>query len=606
VRCKTARIGMSTTLLLCLSSHSVEAEVSTSDPLPDGYWTAEQAEQILSKTLRVHLSPSLDHLSDGEQTAFNYLIEVGAIMQRLYLDSRHPDALRAREDLEQIGARGDNQARAQLLGDLFWLSKGPIATTLSNERVPFLPVAEETAGKNVYPWKISKEEIDDFLRAHPEFESSLKHIRHVVRRTTPGNVIRDLEMLERYPVLDELHPGLTDKLRELSEREAAPSLYGLPYSVAYAPDIIRAHRLLHLAADAVVEDDPAFSRFLRNRARDLLTDDYESGDAAWVTGKFRNLNAQIGSYETYDDALYGIKTFFSLCIFVRDIERSAELSKALSGIQALEDSLPYQSNRKIDGGIPVGVYNVAADFGQSRGANSATILPNEGYLATQYGRTILIRGNIMTNDGVFALAENAYQAATSAVHHGDLTRDGNLYRTFWHEVGHYLGPVSTRDGRDIDAALGRTSNSLEEMKSDLISLFAVRHLIDAGFHDERQARSVYASGIRRVLAKNRPRRDQDYGTMQLIQFNWFMEQGLLEFNSERQILLIDYSKFHATAAGLLSKVLELQSAGDESVAEQFIQAYTHWDESVHGALAANLRAAEDYRFVMVTYDTLTQ
>ena len=39
-------------------------------------------------------------------------------------------------------------------------------------------------------------------------------------------------------------------------------------------------------------------------------DDYESGDAAWVTGHFKNLNAQIGSYETYDDELYGVKTFF--------------------------------------------------------------------------------------------------------------------------------------------------------------------------------------------------------------------------------------------------------------------------------------------------------
>ena len=46
-----------------------------------------------------------------------------------------------------------------------------------------------------------------------------------------------------------------------------------------------------------------------NRARDLLTDDYESGDAAWITGRFRNLNAQIGSYETYDDELMGTRAF---------------------------------------------------------------------------------------------------------------------------------------------------------------------------------------------------------------------------------------------------------------------------------------------------------
>jgi len=81
--------------------------------------------------------------------------------------------------------------------------------------------------------------------------------------------------------------------------------YDAPYSIAYADQLIKSHGLLNEAADALQKDDEEFARFLRNRARDLLTDDYESGDAAWVTGRFKNLNAQIGSYETYDDELFG-------------------------------------------------------------------------------------------------------------------------------------------------------------------------------------------------------------------------------------------------------------------------------------------------------------
>jgi hypothetical protein len=59
-------------------------------------------------------------------------------------------------------------------------------------------------------------------------------------------------------------------------------------------------------------NDPALSQ-KDERVREVsaqprpgsLSDDYESGDAAWVTGHFKTLNAQIGSYETYDDELYG-------------------------------------------------------------------------------------------------------------------------------------------------------------------------------------------------------------------------------------------------------------------------------------------------------------
>ena len=65
--------------------------------------------------------------------------------------------------------------------------------------------------------------------------------------------------------------------------------------------------------------------------------------------------------------------------------------------------------------------------------------------------------------------------------------------------------------------------------ADLVSLTAARILARRGAYTQGQLRSIYASGIRRVLQKNRPRRDQPYGTMQLIQWNWFLDRGLLRF-----------------------------------------------------------------------------
>ena len=127
----------------------------------------------------------------------------------------------------------------------------------------------------------------------------------------------------------------------------------------------------------------------------------ESGDAAWITGRFKTLNAQIGSYEVYDDELYGVKTFFSFSILSTRRQETTALRQALRGLQALEDSLPYQNHKKIREDIPVGVYDVVADFGQSRGGNTASILPNETYLARRYGRTILLRANIMREPNIF-------------------------------------------------------------------------------------------------------------------------------------------------------------------------------------------------------------
>ena len=158
-----------------------------------------------------------------------------------------------------------------------------------------------------------------------------------------------------------------------------------------------------------------------------------------MRGRFRHLNAQIGSYEVYGDALYGVKSFFSLSLLARDEDKSQELTAALKGLQEIQDSLPLGSGRKIQQDIPVGIYNIIADFGQSRGANTASILPNDANHTRKYGRTILLRNNIMTHPDLFNDRKELFSAAVITEQADDLSLDGPFYRTLWHEVGHNLG-----------------------------------------------------------------------------------------------------------------------------------------------------------------------
>jgi hypothetical protein len=586
------------------SAALIGAFSDTHAEMPAGYWSVEQARPILEKTLRVHLSPSLETLSAQERDAVQLLLETGRIMHRLYEHSRHPQALAARDELERLHRTANEPQRTQMLLDLYRLGRGPIITTLENERYAFLPVDPETPGKNVYPLAIEREELDQALAAKPGLRAPLLHLRHVVRRTTAANLDRDLETLERFPALSTLHPDLAADLSALQEDPKAAPFYELPYSVAFAEELMEAYRLLNEAALLLDSADPAFARFLRNRGRDLLSDDYESGDAAWVTGRFNKLNAQIGSYETYDDHLYGVKSFFSLSLLLRDHERSAELAAATGGLQDIEDALPYESTRKIREDIPVSVYKVIADFGQSRTANTATILPNESYLARQYGRTILLRGNILTHPKIFAIARASFEAAVHEDHHADLSQEANLYRILWHEVGHYLGVDRASDGRDLGAALQDASDLYEELKADLVSLFAARLLAERGVYSTERLRAVYASGVLRVLQKTRPRRDQPYQTMQLMQWNWFLQNGAVSFDRAYGTLRIAYDRYHDAVESMLAEVLAIQGAGDRSRAESFVERYTAWDDDLHGVIASNMKAQETYRYTLVTYEAL--
>ena len=579
--------------------------------LPNGYWPVEKSQPLIEKTQTIRLAPDTAKLSAGERKAVAKLIEVGQIFQRLYELQRHPQALSSYQALEQLNKQNGGTPATQNLLVLYRLFQGPIAITLENKREPFLPVDPLKPGKNVYPWGITKEDVERFIHISgdsAEVRSKLLDQRTVVRLVNAKNAREDMAKLAKYPVLQTLHPKLMAELQRIEkgpfDREGKPYFYAIPYSLAYADELVKSYGLLNEAADAVEKDDEEFARYLRNRARDLLSNDYESGDASWVTGRFKNLNAQIGSYETYDDELYGVKTFFSFCLFQTRQEETTALRQAMKGLQALEDSLPYQNHKKVREDIPVGVYDVVADFGQSRGGNTATILPNEAYLARRYGRTILLRANIMRDPDIFESTSKTFAAAVGEQQASELTSDGNFYRTLWHEVGHYLGVDRTKDGRDLDEALQDNSNTLEEMKADLVSLFVADALHKQGYYTDAQLRSVYAGGILRVLQNNRPRRDQPYNTMQLMQWNFYLQNGLLSFDQASKTLRIHYEKYHEVVGKMLERTLAVQYAGDKAASDKFIDDYSEWDENLHGVIAGNIRAQQRYRFRLFKYAAL--
>jgi hypothetical protein len=419
-------------ILISLTTTAISQAETT---LPPGYWNEAQSGEILAKTETIRLDTKLDTLTEAERSALPELIEVGKLMQALYERSRHAESARAFKELAALHERLGKPAATQNLLDLYRLNQGPIAATLDNRREPFLPVAPQVPGRNVYPGDVTREQIEKFLAAQPSRRDELLDDRSVVRRAIRESISADLATLERFPLIRELHPGQVERLRDLARRASPDVFYAVPYAMAYPEEMTRAFALLMKAADKIEPSDSEFARYLRNRARDLVSNDYEAGDASWVTGRFGHLNAQIGSYETYDDALFGTKAFHGMSILLRDDAATAQLRKNLSGLQAIEDALPYEPHKRVRDEISVGVYNVVADFGQARGTNTASILPNDALFSRRYGRTILLRANILKNPTLFASDERVWRAATIDAHANDLEAEGKFHSTLWHEIG---------------------------------------------------------------------------------------------------------------------------------------------------------------------------
>src|SRR5712692_8592337 len=189
--------------------------------LPAGYWPIEKSQPIIDKTQTIRLAPDLSQLSAGERKAVAKLLEVGKIFQNIYEDQRHKQALSSYRLLNNLGPSYLSPApmASENLLTLYRLFQGPIATTLENKREPFLPVDPVVPGKNMYPWGVKKEDIENFLTSHQEKRDEIMDLRTVVRTESLENLRRDLTMLAKYPALATLHPGLGKRLKDMFQTQ---------------------------------------------------------------------------------------------------------------------------------------------------------------------------------------------------------------------------------------------------------------------------------------------------------------------------------------------------------------------------------------------------
>lgn len=591
-------------LCIALVMPSVAGAEGAASGLPEGYMSVEESQPILDKTITIRLAPDLSYLSASERETIEILLEVGAIMHELYLQSKHYQSLSAYQTLTALDESLGHPQQTQNLIDLYRLFKGPIGRNLEGELVAIAPVDPRVPGRNVYAWGVTKEQIEMFLAQSPGARGRILGVRTVVRATTPENLTMDRVVLDQNPALELLHPAYRFELDALLSGESNASYYAVPYAAAYAERLLEVYDLLTRAAQIMEADDPDLSRFLSQRALDLLSNNYEAGDAAWVTGRFKNLNAELGSYEVYDDQLFGVKSFFAVSVLVKDPTMDESLNTAVGWLQEFEDMLPYDHKKRVRTDIPIGVYNVVADFGQARGTNTATILPNESYITRKYGRTILLRRNILENGDLFAARDNAYRAAVAEEFYDGYTPSGDFYRTMFHEIGHYVGPDLTSDGRTLDIALEEDSSILEELKADLVSLFLTETLVEKGLYTADTQTAVRCAGIRRVLRKNKPSKAQAYATMEVMQMNYYLEKGLLEYDAGDNRLAIHFDTYHTVVTSMLREVMALQYNGDKGAADGFIERYSIWSPDLHARIADSMKQAEEYRFALVRYAAL--
>lgn len=348
-------------------------------------------------------------------------------------------------------------------------------------------------------------------------------------------------------------------------RDEQGELTLVPYHVEYAPELAHAADLLRQAAD--LAEHQGFANYLRLRAEALVTDDFQESDFAWMDVKTNPIELVIGPIETYEDRLFGYRAAYESYVLIKDQEWSARLAKFAQFLPQLQRGLPVDDAYKAEtpgADSDLNAYDVIYYAGHSN-AGSKTIainLPNDEQVQLQKGTRRLQLKNAMQAkfekilDPIAGILIDESQRS-------NITFDAFFANTMFHEVAHGLGIKNTlTDKGTVREALLDVASSMEEGKADILGLYMITRLHEAGELGDVDLRDNYVTFMASVFRSIRFGASSAHGKANMVRFNFFAEQGAFVRDPERGTYSVDFDRMQDAMASLSELLLTLQGDGD--------------------------------------------
>ena len=325
----------------------------------------------------------------------------------------------------------------------------------------------------------------------------------------------------------------------------------------------------------------AASRHLRLRAEALRTDEYLESDLAWMDMKDNTIDVVIGPIETYEDRLLGYKAANEAFILVKDRAWSERLARYARLLPMLQEGLPVpqaykqeQPGRNSD----LNAYDAIYYAGDAN-AGSKTIainLPNDERVQLQKGSRRLQLKNAMRAkfDKILVPISQVLIAEDQRSH---ITFDAFFGNTMFHEVAHGLGIKNVLDGTEtVREALRDLSSPMEEGKADVLGLYMVDELIDAGELDA-DIRDHFVTFLAGIFRSIRFGSSSAHGRANMVRFNYFKEHGAFTRDPGTGTYAVDVERMDEAVDMLAERIIRLQGDGDYQVVRAFLDEYERVD-----------------------------
>ncbi len=487
----------------------------------------------LAKIAPVEMKIDVSFLKENEKEAVKKLIEATNLIdeiflnQTFHLNEAFRAAIRSAKELDPKFA------------EFFEIMAGPF-DRLDGDK-PFIGSHTKPDGSNFYPPDMKKEELETWLKAHPEDEKKFK---------------------SNFTVID----------------RKDGKLVSVPYSEAYKKWLEPAAKLMKEAGELCGND--SLKKFLASRGEAFASNDYYQSDMDWMDVNGSPIDVTIGPYEVYEDKMFGYKAAFEGYVTVVNPEESKKLQVYQKYLKELDEKLPMPEGvkwvrEKYES--PIRVVDVLATGGDSRkGVQSiAYNLPNDERVRKERGNKQVLLKNLMTAKFEGILRPVASEVLNEA-DVNDLSAEAFFLNVLQHELAHSLGPSTVTIGgktEPVGTALKEKYSGIEEAKADTLSMFNTLYLIDKGEIAKELEKNLLPTYLAGLFRSARFGLDDAHGTGVLIQFNFLTEKGAIGYDSKTRKFSAHADKIREDFRELAAMLLKIEALGDYAGACALVEKY---------------------------------
>src|SRR5690606_23887456 len=149
--------------------------------------------------------------------------------------------------------------------------------------------------------------------------------------------------------------------------------------------------------------------------------------------------------------------------------------------------------------------------------------------------------------------------------------DAFFTNTMFHEVAHGLGIKNTiTDKGTVRTVLKEHASALEEGKADVLGLYMINQLHEKG-EIEGELQSYHITFMASIFRSVRFGSSSAHGKANMIRFNYFLEKGALERDSQTGTYKINFEKFQDATDSLSELILKIQGDGDYDAAALLVE-----------------------------------